>query len=434
MRFICLLMGISLAVSGCSSEPDAVASVDAGNTTDVANPQGDTEPAAPDGASTQQDSGLFGETPADVHRALLASLAEHVIVTTYTEFLAASEALVTATAAYAANPGVEAQLGAREAFGDAMDLWQRAEVLQVGPAGSMTAVLGGQDLRDEIYSWPSVNACRVDQEVVEKAYSNGVAFAGELTNVRGLDAIEYLLYPPETGNGCKASSSINKNGDWEVLVESGQLEAQRAAYSATLSTLLAEEASALLDLWTQGDNSFSDALASAGDGSEVYETAQDGLNAISDAMFYLDKMTKDMKLAMPAGISGCEDDICPGELESLHAHRSAANVAQNIIALQALFLGTYAIEPEVQAEVLGFDDLLIAMGAQALALDMIDKLAAARAVAVNVEAPYAELLEDDPQKVVEVHAALKAFTDLMKTELVATLDLSLPVSAAGDND
>ena len=44
------------------------------------------------------------------------------------------------------------------------------------------------------------------------------------------------------------------------------------------------------------------------------------------------------------------------------------------------------------------------------------------------------LLEDDLQKVVEVHAALKAFTDLMKTEFVSTLDLALPVSAAGDND
>lgn len=449
-------MGVALAVSGCSSDEDAtsvvtpeptsdaVASTDTGNAaTDAGSSTDDTsieqdggEPLTPDATTPPQDSAPPGETPADVHRALLASLAEHVIVKTYTEFLSAAEVLVTATAAFAANPDAQGQLAARDAFSNTMDLWQRAEVLQIGPAGSMTSVLGGQDLRDEIYSWPSVNPCRVDQEVVEQAYADLTAFAGELTNVRGLDALEYLLYPPEIGNGCKASSSINKNGDWETLIASGELDARRASYSATVASLLAEEASGLVDLWTQGDGTFSDVLGKAGKDSDVYETAQDGMNAISDAMFYVEKITKDMKLAMPAGISGCEEDTCPGDLESQHAHRSAENVAQNIIALQALFLGTY----DAEADVPGFDDLLIEMGAQELAQDMTEKLAAAREVALNVGAPdhigasYGELLGTDPQRVVDVHVALKAFTDLMKTEFVSTLDLALPTSAAGDND
>jgi len=413
---------------------------DAGSTTDVAvttdggGIQAETSIGTPDGTSTEPDTPAAdvppGETPADVHRALLASLAEHVIIKTYTDFLAAAQTLVTATAAYAASPDADGQEQARAAFADAMNIWQRAEVLQIGPAGSMTSALGGEDLRDEIYSWPSVNSCRVDQEVVEQAYADVAAFGEELTNVRGLDALEYLLYPPETGNGCKASSSINKNGDWEAVVASGELDARRAAYSATLASLLADEASALLDRWTQGAGKFSDVLATAGTGSEIYGTAQDGLNAVSDAMFYVEKITKDMKLAMPAGISGCEDDTCPDDLESQYAKRSAQNVEQNLIALQALYLGSYDDADDVP----GFDGLLADMGAEALAQDMTDKLAAAIEVAANVSGTYAELLASDAQKVVDVHAAVKGFTDLLKTEFVSTLDLALPKSAAGDND
>jgi len=433
---------------GCSSDDDSATlattepttdvgtSTDAGGTTDIAVAtdtgalEADTTLGTSDVTSPEPDVPA-GETAADVHRALLAHLAENVIIPTYSDFLAATETLVTATAAYAVSPDASGQAQARLAFGEAMNLWQMAEVMQIGPAGSMTSALGGQDLRDEIYSWPSVNSCRVDQEVVEQAYTDVAAFGEELTNVRGLDALEYLLYPPETGNGCKASSSINKNGDWEAVVASGELEARRAAYSATLASLLAEEASALVDLWTQGDGKFSDVLATAGKGSEIYETAHDGLNAVSDAMFYVEKITKDMKLAMPAGINGCEEDICPGDLESQHAKRSALNVRFNIVGLQVLFHGG-----DQDNDLPGFDDLLIARGESTLAEDMTNKLAAAREVAVTVAktSSYAELLESEPQKVVEVHSALKAFTDLMKTEFVSILDLALPQSAAGDND
>ena len=451
-RLVCLVSGLLMVMPGCSSDDegsspavpdagtDAVVSSDAGGTSDVAiatdtgSTQSDTTTGISDvaGADTQEPTPdtPTGDTPADVHRALLASLADQVIIKTYNDFVDATEALVTATAAYAASPEASGQEEARAAYHAAMDIWQRAEVLQVGPAGSMTSALGGQALRDEIYSWPSVNSCRVDQEVVEQAYTDAAVFGEELTNVRGLDALEYLLFPPESGNGCKASSSINKNGSWDEVVQSGELEARRATYAATLATLLAGEAKDLRDLWTQGAAQFSDELGNAGDGSETYPTAQDGLNAVSDAMFYVEKITKDMKLAMPAGVSGCEEDTCPDDLESQHGKRSAQNVEQNLIALQALFLGSY----DGAAQAPGFDELLMDIGAEALAQDMTDKIAAAIEVAANVSGTYAELLASDAQKVVDVHAAVKAFTDLLKTEFVSTLDLALPKSAAGDND
>ena len=51
-----------------------------------------------------------------------------------------------------------------------MAAWQELEGLQIGPAGSSLSTIGGQDLRDEIYSYPNVNRCRSDQETVEEAW------------------------------------------------------------------------------------------------------------------------------------------------------------------------------------------------------------------------------------------------------------------------
>ena len=34
--------------------------------------------------------------------------------------------------------------------------------MQLGPAGSSLSAVAGADIRDEIYSWPTINPCRID--------------------------------------------------------------------------------------------------------------------------------------------------------------------------------------------------------------------------------------------------------------------------------
>lgn len=45
--------------------------------------------------------------------------------------------------------------------------WQENEVLQFGPAAPL-AVAGGQELRDQIYSWPLVSRCAVEETLVSR--------------------------------------------------------------------------------------------------------------------------------------------------------------------------------------------------------------------------------------------------------------------------
>jgi predicted lipoprotein len=83
---------------------------------------------------------------APARRAALRSIAENVIVPTYREFRERAEALKTAAATLAADPSADNRAAAQAAWTEATALWQRAELLQVGPAGVAGEVAGGKDL------------------------------------------------------------------------------------------------------------------------------------------------------------------------------------------------------------------------------------------------------------------------------------------------
>jgi predicted lipoprotein len=381
-------------------------------------------------SASSQGSGNEDPRVAQVHRMLLANLAEHVILPTYRQFNEAAESLELAAQSYAQSMTAEDLLTVQHAWNDAMDIWQRAEVIQVGPAAAMNEALGGEDLRSEIYSWPTVNPCRVDQELLEAAYTHVDTFAGELTNVRGLDALEYLLYGSTDENSCKPNSAINQNGDWQEVIDTGEIPARRAAYAQTLATLLLRDATTLLTVWEQQEDGFLEALTTAGAGSEVYPMAQDALNAVSDAMFYVDTQTKDMKLAIPTGIAGCDENICADDLESLYAHRSKEHVLQNLLGLQALLLGSF----DAQEDIYGLDDLLVEMGNESLTTAFQESLVAAIDAMQAIDGTLQDALAANLNQVVAAYEAVKTVTDLLKTEFIGTLDLELPNRAAGDND
>ncbi|MFO0630699.1 MAG: sterol desaturase family protein [Polyangiales bacterium] len=94
------------------------------------------------------------------------------------QFHTAAGALATATAAYAATPGDTQRAAARAAWEAAIDVWQRAEIHRYGPSGAFD-VVGGQNLREQIYAWPDVNRCLIEQRIVSRGYE-GASFPAQL--------------------------------------------------------------------------------------------------------------------------------------------------------------------------------------------------------------------------------------------------------------
>jgi predicted lipoprotein len=376
-----------------------------------------------------------GDGQGQARREVLAHLGDSVILPTYRQFEEAAASLEEATGAYAGSLSTEDRDAAREAWRSATEVWQRAELMQVGPAGvmpsesGMTGVLGGEGIRDRIYSWPLVNPCRIDQVTVDQGYEGPESLAGELVNVRGLDAMEYLLFKGDTENSCPPNLPINAEGKWSDLGTEG-VKDRRAQYAHNAAQLVHQAAEELVSAWAAEEGNFLAELSSAGDGSNTYDTAQEGLNQVSNAMFYVEKETKEKKLGVPSGVNpDCSESTCPAKLESQFARRSKQHVVQNLRGFQMLLLGGM---PEDNGP--GFDDLLMDMGAGELSTNMADATSSAIDSVQGIEGTLAETLESDRSRVVSAHGAVKDITDLLKSQFLGVLDLQPPPVAEGDND
>ncbi|MEM9314606.1 MAG: imelysin family protein [Pseudomonadota bacterium] len=369
----------------------------------------------------------------DARRAVLAAIGEDIILPALQDFETRATELQVAMAALAAAPGDAAEIqAARDAWLVAMDSWQRNEVLQVGPAGRSTnpdAVAGGQDFRDLIYSWPfTLDVC-----ALEEAAADGDPVSGATpVNITGLGALEHLLFTEVASADCTSQPDTQ----------------QRASHAQRLADRVLVLASALRERWEPDGDNFLEQWSTAGlDSSVVYAQPQDALDALSIALFYVEKSTKDRKTALPTGIpvSGleCADPIaCPEFLESPLSSSSGVHLLATMRVFRDVFSGVDGG--------MGMNDLLIGIDRQDLADDLIEALDAAIAAMEAIEAGSgfdAEVAAiSDANECVNAsanatglapcafHGLIKNAMDIFRAPIVSALGLAIPTAAAGDND
>jgi len=367
--------------------------------------------APPAGCVPDAPTNPLGVDPTEV----LTAAGDAVILPTLERFSESSAALSTALTAWsdalASGDGIAERDAARAAWVDAMDIWQELELMQVGPAGSSLTVTGGADLRDEIYSWPTVNPCRVDQETVEASWDEASFFDDNLVNSYGLDAIEHLLWAGPD-NICPGQVPINADGTWDALGPDG-ISANRASYAVALSAQVTSQVEDLIGRW-QGEFSLLTA----------YESDQQALNAIYNALYYLELKTKDRKLGEPLGLGDCQSE-CAELVESLESGTSTQWVEANLRGFRALFTAS---------ELSGMEDLLRQTGQVDLADQVVAELDAADAAAAALGMPIDEALVDNAEQVTELYDAVRRVGDLFKGDVATVLLLEIPVEGAGDLD
>lgn len=383
---------------------------------------------APPIDAPRSDAPLPTSTP-EATRAVLAAIGENVILASARDFELAADRLVTATAAARASGSPASIEAAREAWRDAMNVWERAEVVQVGPAGLPLYALGGRGLRDEIHAWPLVSYCRMDQSVVEGSYASADTLSAEPASARGLSAIEYTLFESTGNNRCPATATINTGGAWSGL-GAAEVQQRRLVYAHNASILVAERARQLRNAWEPSGENFLGTFSTAGAGSTLYRTAQAGLNGLSDAMFYLYKDVVDYKIGIPAGIYvDCPTDTCPDNVEAPFADASLDFIRINILAFRDAYLGG---PPPLDAP--GFDDLLRAVGAGELDARIQAQVEVALAALEPVLSPLELAVDLDREDVATLHRECRALADLFRIEVLTILDLELPNRVEGDND
>lgn len=327
--------------------------------------------------------------------------------------------------ALAGGDAEAARAAAQASWHAAMAAWQELELMQLGPAGTSLSVVGGADLRDRIYAWPSLNRCRVDQETVTGAWSEAEFFSTSLVNVQGLGALEALLFAAPEENGCPAHTEPNASGAWAALGPAGVTE-RRAGYAAATVAELLRVTDTLQAAWSPEGGDFGGQLASAGAEGSAYTSASEALAAVYDALFYLELRTKDRKLARPLGLRDeCTGTSCVAEVEAQLAGASTDCVAANLVGFRALLTG---------GDGEGLDDLLVELGHGDLRDALLAALDGADAAAAALTTPVEVAATTDPAPAVALHDAVKAVTDLLKGDLAVVLAVQVPAEAAGDND
>lgn len=388
------------------------------------------------------DTAAPGETP--FVNQVLADIGYKVILPTYATFEDNAASLVTALSDYLLllETGTQSEQdleGVQAQWIETMIAWQAAEVLQLGPAapvGALEPAVGAMGLRDEIYSWPTVNQCRVDQELVEANFSDAEFFEQELNNVYGLDASEYLLFASGEENACPPQASLNADGTWDQL-SAAEIAQGRIAYSLVLAEHVLARADELHAAWSSDEGNFVADFANAGRANSAYQTAQEALNDLSDGLFYIEKVVKDYKLARPIGILGCSQITCPDNVESRFSRMSKEAIIANLQAAHRIFTGA-------QGETTGFglEHYLNSIeGGDGIAVPMVESLSNTVAALEGMNTTIydsvtseGECVEGSAGSVCSIYFTLKGFTDRLKTNFLEVLELDLPASATGDSD
>ena len=337
------------------------------------------------------------------------------------DFRGRAMALDAAVTAYVATPDDTSRSAARQAYRDAMDSWQIVDVMQFGPTGPAN-VVGGKDFRSNIYGWPSVNRCGVEEAIVGRSYEAANVEGVLLPAVRGLYAAEYLLFYEGADTECGANSPAK--AAWPTLTAEDR-EARKRAYAAAVVANVLARATALDQAWHPTQMNFVQTMRTAGPGNAVYQTAQAAIESVGLALFYVDQRVKDLKLTLPIDAT-CAGAAC---LESRYAGRSKANVRANLDGLRRIMEGCGA-----DYAGLGFDDLLADVGATALA-DTLRAQARAAQTALDAieEADLDQALATDKASVVALRDAVAAITTTIKTQFFTTLSFE-PSIIPTDND
>lgn len=322
---------------------------------------------------------------------------------------------------------------AREAWREAMASWQQAELLRVGPLAA-----NGAALRNRIYSFGSAapfSSCAVDQGVV-LAQNATFDLSGRSVNSRGLAAIEYLLFNEELTHTCPAQ--ISQTQDWNQRTESERKQ-WRCDYALQVADDIHTAAEELLWAWNPEGEDYRYHWVNPANQEE-------NLKALSDAIFYVELETKDLKLGVPTGIhSGCSAAACPEAVESRYSETSLSHIRNNLLTFKQVFNGGNG---------LGFDDIIVSEGFPEIAqtfntlvddalaqIDTMDQslyaetqalLASGDTLACQNSAANPESMQT--VQACSLHGLLKRITDRLRTDFVTIVDLDLPERGQSDND
>lgn len=344
-------------------------------------------------------------------------------------FKTQAQTLHDATDAYcapliASGTDTDAQLTtAQNAWVAAADTIQQLAAMQFGPLGESDSGFSS------LYAWPTVSACNVDVQVVNGSLGSD--------NRAGMFALEYLLFSDKGSKSCTTEQSTTVN-QWFNDNDAAARQVDRCEYAQLVADDLVTKADAMESAWNAYD------LSTAG------STLQAAASTVTDALFFIDKQTKDAKIkaALP---QASDESFDASALESQFANDSKEAIIANLKGAKRILISNDASANT------GFDDYFAALGREDITDDMItaldEAIANAEAIDGDIYAAVSGATDANVQSCINyandgqysdglsdlmtfcaLQANIKTFTDLLKGKFVEATSFSIPASADGDAD
>lgn len=317
---------------------------------------------------------------------------------------------------------------AKAAWTAVMAPLQQLQVMNFGPNTSSDSGLL------PLYDWQTAHPVNIDTAIAQNALA-AESKLSVIDNEKDLVAVEYVLFDVAA---VQIGASENPNTTaWRAGKTDEEIQQDRCDYANLVTSSLKAHGASLNEAWQQYD-----VLASS-------STLQAAANKVAEALFYIDKITKDEKIktVLPQADDN-ESAFDASVLESQFAKQSKEAILNNLIGARIILTLTDTKD--------GLDGYLIAAGQQDVAVDMVLTLAVAISNlnlmtgdafdAVNNANDEAacknyssgSLSYTTANSDIELFCALqhniKNFTDILKGDFTFLTSFTVPASASGDND
>lgn len=328
---------------------------------------------------------------------------------------------------------------AQEVWKTVMLNYHFLDAAPIGPLSDPQLRLG-----EQIYSWPYMNLCGVDHEVL-KASQNPIEYkVPELFTLKGLAVLEYLLFDNQLQTQCNPRNPRNQIVmDWTQKSDLKK-KGDRLNYARLITHDLIKNTKALENLWNPESYNFTYRLISG----RLNLSLKEAVNSLSDSLFSIEEV-KDQKLGKPLGLyKDCqsENKKCPESIEHLWSHLTFDAIQAQIKGFESVFFG-YSFDQNYDG--FGFDDYLVDMKRADVVESMRQNLNYFYTSLQNVQSQGNMASQVQEMNVVDCQGSnsqnrlvpvcslfhdLRIITTKMKTEFLTALSLRSPPTYQGDND
>ena len=334
--------------------------------------------------------------------ALLARVANDLILPAYTQLQASADKLKRTIDVFAADPNEMTLAAAQQALKETRLAWQDASLFQLGPAESVA-------LRTTINTYPT----NVDK--IEANVASGEWVLGSIANfdAGGLPALDYLLH----GTGTSPAETLAKyTTDAHAANRIDYLWANGALVESTISEVLWQ--------WQPtGGDYVGQFLRAEKAGVDVGSSLGELINAM---ILHYERFLRDGKIGIPAGVrSGGVPR--PAATEAYYGGYSLELAEANLAAVERLYLGT-GLDG---GGGVGLDEYLQALDAADLSNDIKAAIGHARSALDALGDPLSKQIEDDNAAVAEAFQAMQPLVVLLKADMTSVLGVTVTFQ---DND